>query len=99
MVTSLAYLIGMFAGILAICIAIYLEWVIDRACNARYVYAYLFLGIGLILVSVNDIINPGIAYARTIGFFVILILEIYGFVHLYRRIKSEESPPDNAYGG
>lgn len=99
--SSLAYMIGMFTGILGICIAIYLEWVIERPCRAKYVYAYLVLGIALTLVSAQDVIDPGILYAKTIGFSIILVLEVYGFFYLYERLKapyeSDISPPEKPY--
>lgn len=93
-----AYALGMISGVVAISVAVYLEWVNVRPCNAKWVYAYLVLGVGLVLVSAGGVVEAELQLLRAAGFGLILVLEIVGFVHIKSEIDSSGIAETISYG-
>lgn len=73
---------GFAAGCTALIIACYFQWIVGYHVPARYVMGFTLVGWGIIMITISpfipyEVISDG---AKLIGFFLIIVIEIWGFV-------------------
>lgn len=85
--TGFGYTLGMFSGVIALSIAIYLEWIAEKQCSVKYVVSYLCLGLGLVLISSRELFLPRFEPLTVLGFLTIIAFELLGFMHIRNRFS------------
>lgn len=83
--------IGMVASSIAFAIAIYLQFFLKQRIRVRNTLGFVGIGFALFLLSVRAdfVSNDALLYARAIGYFVFIGLEIAGLKAVLSEVKGQ----------
>lgn len=81
---TLLLLLGQFVGVLGVGIAVYLQVIVPRRCDARYFWGFLVFGSGMVIAHIGWVPLPYLGWLPVIGYFLLIGLQIYAANWVYR---------------